>query len=833
MNTPCKLRRVLMSVLLSCLLSAVAAAEAEGPEIENPLPPSLDQALRQLMDAYPDYRSTGEALLGELEQARRGGGAQPEALRHRIAVSHPLLQQAPVLFTTRRQFKRDHHNTATLFQPNEINKRSYQPGGSALKMIDFRSGGAVTTLVDPGENGIVRDPEVSWDGTRIVFSLRRDIEDSYHIHACRADGSQLTQLTRARNVSDIDPVFLPGGDILFTSTREPKYCMCNRHIMGNLFRMEADGANIHQIGKSTLFEGHASLLPDGRVLYDRWEYVDRNFGDAQGLWVTNPDGTNHAVYWGNNTASPGGVIDARAIPGTDLVMAIFGSCHDRPWGALAIIDRKLGVDGRQPVLRTWPADAIDKVSTEGGGKWDAFMKLAHKYEDPWPLDRHFFLCARTTGKGEQTGIFLIDTFGNETLLHVEGHGCFDPMLLMAREAPRQLPTRRNYENGSGVFYVQDCSIGTHMEGVNKEDIRWLRVVEAPEKRSWTNQSWGGQGTIAPSMNWHDFSNKRILGTVPVEKDGSASFEVPADTFVFFQLLDAKGRMIHSMRSGTMVQSGETQGCIGCHDDRVKDTPPVHDVMALKRAPSKLGGWHGEPRLFSYSREVQPVFDRHCVSCHDWNQEKNGGLVLAGDRNVYFNASYMELHRKKLVSCVGGGPSQIQAAYSWGSHPSRLTRLLAEGHEGVRLSEEELDRIQTWVDLNAPYYPTYDSAYPDNPTGRSPLTAAQLKELSQLTGARFVANHSGNAGPQVSFDRPELSPCLQHLEEGSETYAKALAIIRAGAEALRVTPRADMPGFEPADYAKARLEFYDDRRKQEAAVRKAMRDGFKVYDPPAP
>jgi hypothetical protein len=175
----------------------------------------------------------------------------------------------------------------------------------------------------------------------------------------------LRQLTFARDVDDLDPLYLPDGTIVFSSTREPKYCMCNRHIMANLFRMDADGANIHQIGKSTLFEGHASLMPDGRILYDRWEYVDRNFGDAQALWTVNPDGTGHALYWGNNTASPGAVIDARMVPGTELALSVFGSCHDRPWGALAL-DRP-AVGARRPgcVIRTWPADAIQLVQQSG------------------------------------------------------------------------------------------------------------------------------------------------------------------------------------------------------------------------------------------------------------------------------------------------------------------------------------------------------------------------------------------------------------------------------------------------------------------------------------
>ena len=132
--------------------------------------------------------------------------------------------------------------------------------------------------------------------------------------------------------------------------------------MANLFRMEADGANIHQIGKSTLFEGHGSLMPDGRILYDRWEYVDRNFGDAQALWTVNPDGTSHAVYWGNNTASPGAVIDARIIPGhragASASSAPATTGPGAPWPSST---GALGLDGRAPVVRTWPADATNLI----------------------------------------------------------------------------------------------------------------------------------------------------------------------------------------------------------------------------------------------------------------------------------------------------------------------------------------------------------------------------------------------------------------------------------------------------------------------------------------
>jgi tricorn protease-like protein len=141
------------------------------------------------------------------------------------------------------------------------------------------------------KTGVVRDPELSFDGQKVIFSMRKSKDDSYSLYEINIDGTGLKQLTFAPGVSDIDPLYLPDGGIVFSSTRQPKYCMCNRHIMANLYRMNADGSNITQIGVSTLFEGHASLMNDGRILYDRWEYVDRNFGDAQGLWTVNPDGT--------------------------------------------------------------------------------------------------------------------------------------------------------------------------------------------------------------------------------------------------------------------------------------------------------------------------------------------------------------------------------------------------------------------------------------------------------------------------------------------------------------------------------------------------------------
>jgi hypothetical protein len=607
--------------------------------------------------------------------------------------------------------------------------------------------------------------------------------------------------------------------------------MCNRHIMCNLYRMGADGANIHQIGKSTLFEGHSTLMPDGRVLYDRWEYVDRNFGDAQGLWVCNPDGTGHALYWGNNTTSPGGVIDARTLSQANLAIAVFGACHDRPWGALGLIDRSKGVDGREPVLRTWPADFIKRVKTEGQD-FDSSRSVARKYEDPFPLDDRHFLCARQTGKGEEMALIYLDLHGNEVLLHAEAPGCYDPMPLRPRTPPPVLPQRRAFTDpkSAGTYYVQNVYVGTHMLGVKPGSIKALRIVESPEKRNWSARGWGGQGEQAPGMNWLNFENKRILGTVPVEDDGSAYFEVPANTYVFFQALDENGMMVQSMRSGIYVQPGETYGCVGCHENRVGDIPQAAaKPKAMKREANKLNGWHGAPRLFSFQREVQPIFDKHCVSCHDTGKKAGEKLNLAGDRDVCFSTSYVDLWTQGALTCVGAGPAEIQQAYSWGSHPSKLIKTLRAGHSDVKLSAEELNRLITWVDLNAPYYPCYECAYSENLGGRSPLTGAELSRLKALTGVQIASNHGAKQRSTVSFERPEKSRIIAGLPPESPARAEAVALIREGARRLKEKPRADMEGFVPSETDLLREKKYQARLAEERRVYEVIRSGKKVYD----
>jgi hypothetical protein len=427
-------------------------------------------------------------------------------------------------------------------------------------------------------------------------------------------------------------------------------------------------------------------------------------------------------------------------------------------------------------------------------------------------------------------------FGNELLIHVEGPGCYDPMPILPRQRPPTIPPRRDLAKSQGLYYVVDVYVGGGMEHVRRGAIKWLRVVEAPPKVFWTHTLWNIDATQAPAMNWNCTSNKRIWGKVPVEEDGSAYFAVPSDRFVSFQLLDENEMMVQSMRSGTIVQPGETTGCIGCHENRLSTVPNRDVTSAVRRRPSMIEPWYGPPREFNYLTEVQPVFDKHCVRCHDYGKPAGEKLNLAGDLGLAFNTSYLELRRKSalrwfpdppggeklLVKAVDDGPAEALPAYSWGSHRSKLVDVIRGEHNDVKLDKESVDRIVTWIDINAVYYGSYASAYPDNVFGRSPLNNAQLKRLSELTGVKVGDQATEMQGSQVSFTRPDRSPCLKRLQDTSDPkYKEALAIIRAGTAMLAKRPRMDMPDARLVGIERERQAKYDAQARAEAGARRSM------------
>lgn len=847
-----KIFRVVPMVGSLFLIGTVVFAEPEQNTVD-----SLRSAIEHMVETYGGDYPKGDEFLKQLETISDSASPAYTNLQRQALLSHPHVKGYDWLVEVRSQYFGNHGPINTMFQNGDPIKHgnggfySWSSHGGRLELISINENGEVSrakVLAEEPE-GILRDANVSFDGEKILYSMRRNMADDYHLYEMDADGGNKKQLTFGSMISDVDPIYMPPGDrIVFSSTRDPKFCQCNRHISNNLFAMDRDGANIEQISFNDLADFHSSLMPDGRILYSRWEYVDRHFGPSLGLWTSNPDGTRHSLFMGNNAWSPGYMGDARVIPGTDKVLCVYGACHDLPWGAMAVVDRSKGLEGNAPIQHMWPEAGRKLVSPDDDaynqnmknrGAIDAFRKLNVRYEDPYPIHNleegngggHFFLVSKSQGMVKPSNgkrdlppmpmaLMLCDVFGNEIKVYETGEEHLSPygaVPVAPRKMPQVIPSAVDLEKDHGLLYVNDVYLGTgdEMADVKRGDIKYLRIIEAPPRRMWDERFvWGIDAAQVSAMNWNLTNNKRILGDVPVEEDGSAYFELPADTFVQIHALDGEKQMIQAMRTGTVVRPGETQGCVGCHENRL-DAPPATNPfpLAMQRAPSQLQPWLDTPSVeesepFNYLTDVQPVFDKHCVSCHDYGKEAGDVLNLCGDLSLPFNVSYTELmgksgHRytgpeEKLVNFVGDGPPGVLPAYAWGSHRSKLVRILKEGHHDVALTDEEMQRITSWIDVNAVYYGRYASFYP----GRNPILALEgdgwykykrifEKWHTRLEHTKYWVNH----GHLVNFTRPEKSPVLNLIED-EERRKEALAILQEASVMLAKKPRIDQTN----DYA---------------------------------
>lgn len=874
-------------VFVSVILTELTV-RADGPADAVPFcgtRETLKAAICNLRNTFGQDYPEGTGYLARLEKLSPDNTTELKKLQREALLANPLVRNQPIVFIHRNAYRYVHGPDETMFQPNEPEVRGGFTGRAALKVVDVQSGKTGTILAS--DTGIIRDPDIYFDAGKILFSMRQNASDSYHLYEIKVDpatvlsgtGSELKQLTFARDVSDIQPVYLPNDRIMFSSTRTPKYIHCQRHLMASLFAMESDGANIHQVGFNTLFEGRSSLMPDGRVLYSRWEYVDKHFSSAYGLWTANPDGTAQQLFYGGLAWCPGAIMDGRMIPGTSRAVCTYGSVHGAEFGAMVIVDPSRGNDGPAPVVHSWPPDISEFLQgwdTMGRcDEYDSFLHVPMGYQDPYPLAEPksgrgagtYFLCSRNLAPDNaKRGIFLVDTFGNEVLLHCGEMNCYQPRPLAQRTRPVVMPDRTRPAESNGLFYVYDVYKGPGMEAVKKGSVAAIRIVEAPDKVTYppsNHGDWNGPGEgdshHPTATSWNHYNSKRILGTVPVEADGSASFLVPAGRFVYFQLLDSKGRMIHSMRSGTSLMPGERQGCIGCHNYR--SAPPTAQSKALQRPPSVLKPWYGPERNFNYAAEVQPVFDRHCTRCHDFGKKPANKINLAADDMLAYNASYVSLmsrspttwqppktdEPKPLVSTIGSGPLPIVPPYSWGSTRSRLVDMLLEGHHDTRLSDEEMNRIITWIDLNAPYYPDYYDYYSLNTWGRSPLDHKDLARLGRLVsespggekyGWNSVTDYCGGQLNEmmgkgilvINFSRPDQSECLKAFtDKTSPQYSEALELILKGRAMLEKHPRVDRSGCTPCEWDKKQLSNHAQRTAAAELVRQAMAEERKVYD----
>ena len=628
--------------------------------------------------------------------------------------------------------------------------------GASLCLLEVSADGSVrsrTLLEEP--DGLIRDPDVSRDGERILFA-RRDTarEDDFHLYELNLPSGQVRQLTFGLGVADDEPVYLPDGNILFNSTRCVQIVDCWWTDVTNLYVCDGDGRFLRRLTFDQVHTNYPKVLDDGRVIYTRWDYNDRGQIYPQPLFVMNSDGTAQTEFYGNNSWFPTTIIHARGIPGSQKVVAVASGHHCHQRGKLILIDTERGrqeAEGVQLIcpVRQTPADRIDAYGQKGD-----------QFQYPYPIDEEHFLVtydpvgSPTRKYSRPYGIYFMDVDGGRELLAWdETISCNQPVPLVARSKTHTRPSTVDYTRNEGVYYLQDIYRGPGLAGVPRGAIKKLRVVALEFRPAgFGHNISGGVAGGALSSTPVSIGNgcwdvKVVLGTASIQEDGSACFKVSARTPVYFQALDEQNRVIQTMRSWSTLQPGERFSCVGCHEPKSETPTPGGFTLAMQSKPQDLEPFYGPARGFSFAREIQPVLDRRCISCHDdrsqrldldrplredeVNPVKGQAFSLLGTPNHdvgamrYWSDSYLALagagypgqqkeraqgQPNRLVSWV---PAQsappMLAPSSVGAIRSGLYDLLAKGHAGVELTCEELDKIACWIDLGVPYCGHYREA----------------------------------------------------------------------------------------------------------------------------
>ncbi len=558
----------------------------------------------------------------------------------------------------------------------------YGEDGTRLTKLNFRTGKITDLIDDPG--GAVRDPQVHYDARKILFSYRKGGTHRYHLYEIGIDGTGLRQLTDGPD-DDIEPTYLPDGDIVFCSTRCHRWIGCWYAETAVLYRCDSDGQNIRMLSSGSFTENTPAVLPDGRVLYTRWEYVNRDTVTFHHLWTMNPDGTGQMVYYGNQI--PGGVfIDGRPIPGTDQIVLINSPHHglNEHAGHVAVATGRHG------------PNQTSSMRNITGGK---------NYRDPYPLSTDAFLVV----VGDHT-IGLMNGRGEtETLYTAQGHPLQEPRPIIRRPREQIVSPRTDLSQDSATVFLSDVYEGRKMAGVERGAVKQLLIMEDLPKPA--NFTGGGSQPIGHGVT---STIKRILGTVPVEPDGSACFEVPPLRSVYFVLLDEDGKSIKQMRSFVTLQPGEKLSCVGCHEPR-QQTPgrrPRTGQMAMGREPSKIAPITGVSPIMDFPRDIQPIFDRHCVECHSPDKPE-GTVVLSGDRGPVFSLSYYSLYLNWQIKDTQGVPRNDSGRQYGNDRPyvtyssaSPLMKMIEPSHYDVQLTPHEKKLVRLWIDVGATYPGTY-------------------------------------------------------------------------------------------------------------------------------
>lgn len=706
-------------------------------------------ALRIRLSAFGLRLSFGfwVSILGFLACALSAFAASSDLLTQFRA--GPMSNVTEIVFSARKPNPTDGHWYANIgYYAHDPDRKAWTEGAKLCRLnLATR---VVTTILEDARGGI-RDPQVHYDGKKILFSYRKGGTQQYHLYEINADGTGLRQLTDGI-YDDIEPTYLPDGDIVFVSTRCKRWVNCWLTQVAVLHRCGPDGQNIRPISSNNEQDNTPWPLPDGRLLYTRWEYVDRSQVDYHHLWTTNPDGTAQMNWFGN--LHPGILmIDAKPIPGSDKVVTIFSPGHGsrEHAGRITIVDPKAGPDDKN----------FARVITKG-----------EQFRDPWAFSESSFMAALgpalvlVDANGGQTEIFRLDAAELKagTQLH-------EPRPLLARAREPVIPDRTRLSEANGRLVIADIYDGRNMAGVKRGEIKKLLVLETlPMPIHYT-------GGMDPLSYGGTFTLERVVGTVPVEADGSASFELPALRSFFLVALDEQDLSVKRMQSFLTVQPGETTSCIGCHEQRTKTPAAVNfAALATRRAPSRIEPVAGVPDVLDFPRDVQPVLDALCVDCHGYEKTASGGpragrLILSGDRGPMFSHSY---YMMTVAGLFSDGRNRAHSNYeprTLGSSASRILKMLDGSHYGVQATDAQKKTLRLWIETGAAYPGTYAAlgtgmigGYTENNPVNTDWNWPETKAAADVISRRCMSCHESPARllPRalcdergVSFWRPDL------------------------------------------------------------------------------
>ncbi len=663
------------------------------------------RAITFLGEKYGDYKS--DAFLKELAslEAKGASDSDVEEFRYRALVAdNPELDFDDVLFRQSRSRGLPSNWRGNSHYLRRGGKETRPDFSDSLRVLSLKDR-SVRPVYEPADKkeGLM-DICLHYDADRFLYSGVDTKSNTFQVYEMRIDGSGKTQKTPLLPAIDsYNGVYLPNGRILFCSTASLNSvpCVGGKDYVGTLFEIGADGTGMRQVTFDQENDWYPWVKESGRVMYHRWEYTDNSHYFTRILMEMNPDGTNNRSIYGSNSYWPNTMFYAKQIPGhsSKFVAVVSGHHGEARAGELWLFDSAKGdfeTDGALRKIpgygRTYKPGIVDRYVV---GKRPLFLH-------PFPVSENFFLVSAVKKPSDRWGLYLVDTFDNMIKLCDSDLYQFEPVPVRRRAVPPVIPVRTDRKAGHAILSIQDIYAGPGLAGIPRGEVASVRIFTY----GYAYRMTGSHDALAIEGGW---DTKRVLGTVPVEEDGSVLARIPHSMPLSIQPLDKDGKALQVMRSWLAAQPGELVSCVGCHEPSRATVLPV-PTIATRQPPRELDAWSqaGRPYGFGFKREIQPILDKYCVGCHDGSKANRPNFRDAAEQTfgkAHFGKSYMALH--PYVRRPGPESDlHILTPMDYHASTSELFQMLEKGHYGVKVDDRSMRQLSTWVDLNVPYHATW-------------------------------------------------------------------------------------------------------------------------------